>query len=309
VSASATRQGLAAARRNTRLVATLWLTNLALALAAAVPVLRAISDAIGLLPAADSLARAFSFGVIVDLSELRPGLVSFLRDAAFGVFGLGLLVGLVASAGSLEVLTSDDDRPFAHRFGRGAFRFFGRFLRLGVTTLVSAVVLTLLLAGPLFALSRYVRRESGSEWLALALLFAAVLVGGLALLVVLLVQDAARILIVRADGHRVLRALRSAVVLVWRSSAAWLGAWAANAALLLVAFAVYLTLSGALPAGRLLVALVVLQQLFVLVRCWLRVALLGAEVALVPPPPEAPVPQPVVEPLPEPTPEPTPEPA
>jgi hypothetical protein len=52
------------------------------------------------------------------------------------------------------------------------------------------------------------------------------------------------------------------------------------------------------------------QQAFVLVRAWLRVALLGSEIALVqrlrPWPPAPEVPQPAVEPLPEPLPGPAP---
>ena len=301
-----TAQGLLAARRNKRLVVTLWLFNLALALAASVPGWRALRGAIGSLPAADSLAEAFSFGVLADLAELRPGLLGGLGDAAAALFALGLLVGLVAVGGSLEVLTSGDERPFAHRFGRGAFRFFGRFLRLGAITLVLAMLLALVAAGPLFALGRYVRRESGSEWLALAVLFGALVAGGLAVLLVLLVQDAARVLIVREDLRRVRQALRAGMALVWRRPASWLGAWVSNALLLGLAFAAYIALANAIPAGPLLLALVLLQQLFVLVRCGLRVALLGAEIALVPvpqPPVELP-PQPPVEPSPEPAPEP-----
>jgi hypothetical protein len=255
-----------------------------------------------LLPAADSLAEAFSFGVLADLVELRPGLIGGLGAAAAAVFGLGLLVGLVASGVALEVLTSGDDRPFAHRFGRGAFRFFARFLRLGATTLVLAALLALLVAGPLFALNRYVRRESGSEWLALAVLFAALVAGGLVVLLALLVQDAARVLVVRGDLHRVLPALRAAVALVWRHPAKWLGAWAWNAALLGLVFAAYLALANAIPAVPGLLALVLLQQLFVLVRCGLRVALLGAEIALVPLPPQVELPSQLpVEPSPEPS--------
>jgi len=300
--AHATAQGLRAALRNKRLAVTLWLLNLALALAAAVPGWRALQDAIGPLPLADSLSEAFSFGVLADLAELRPGLISGLGDAAAAVFALGLLVGLVAASGSLEVLTSGDERSFAHRFGRGAFRFFARFLRLGAITLVLATLLALVAAGPLFALSRYLRREFGSEWLALAVLLAALVAGGLAMLLVLLVQDAARVLIVREDLRRVRQALAAATVLVWRHPARWLGTWALNALLLGLAFAAYLALANTVPAGPLLVVLVLLQQLFVLVRCGLRVALLGAEIALVPvrEPPAPPPPQPPVEPSPEP---------
>jgi hypothetical protein len=257
--------------------------NLALALAGGLPVWRALADAVGPLPGADVLAEAFSFEVLADLGELRPGLVAGFVSAAGALYLLGLVVGLIVTGGALEVLTSADERAFAHRFGRG-FRFFGRFLRLGAITLAAAALLAALTAGPLFALGRYARRESGSEWLSLGVLAAAFAVLGLALLLALLVQDAARIRIVREDAPRVLPALAAGVRLVLRSPAAWLSTWAANALLLLAAFGAYLVLSGTAALGSRLVALVALQQGFVLARCGLRVALLGAEVALVPAP-------------------------
>jgi hypothetical protein len=111
----------------------------------------------------------------------------------------------------------------------------------------------------------------------------------------------------RGDLRRVWPALRSAVALVWHHPGRWLGAWAWNAALLGVAFAAYLALASQIPAGPALLALVLLQQLFVLVRCGLRVALLGAEIALVPlPPPVEPPSQLPVGPSPEPPVEPSP---
>jgi hypothetical protein len=280
----ATRAGLRAARRNGRLVAALWLVNLALAATAALPLWRALAEVIGPLPGADALAEAFSFGVLADLGELRPGLVAGFANAAAALYLLGLLAGLAVAGGALEVLTSTDERPFAHRFGRG-LRFFGRFLRLGLVTLVAAVLLAALTVGPLVALNGRVRAESGSEWLSLAVVAAALLVLGLVLLLALLVQDAARIRIVREDARRVLPALAAGVRLVLRRPALWLSTWALNALVLLAAFASYLALSGTVAIGSRVALLVLVQQGFVLSRCALRVALLGAELELVPPPP------------------------
>jgi len=95
------------------------------------------------------------------------------------------------------------------------------------------------------------------------------------------VQDAARVLLVRDDERRVRRLLRPALATVLRHPLKWLSVWSWNAVLLLALFALYLALSSAVPPGRLLVVLVLLQQAFVLLRCALRVALLGAEIELV----------------------------
>jgi hypothetical protein len=95
----------------------------------------------------------------------------------------------------------------------------------------------------------------------------------------------------------------------------WLGTWGANALLVALALGLYLAFRDAVPArtGPLVLLMAVAQQAFVLARSWLRVALLGSEIALVErlrplpaaPAPAAPEPageppQPVFEPEPPP---------
>jgi hypothetical protein len=292
----ATARGAATGRGTTRLVLTLWLVNLALALAAGLPQWLALKAAMGPLPGADALGESLRFGVLSDLSELHPGIVTGFGRAALAAFGLGLLVAIATTGGSLEVLMSGDERSFAHRFGRGAGRFFARFLRLELVSLVLGLLLMGVLGGPLLALSRYLRRESGSEWLAMTVWLGAVLAAGLGLLLTLLAQDAARVRVVREDPRRVLPLVLPSFGLVLRHPAKWLRVWSWNALLLLAAFALYMALASAVPSSQFLFLLVLLQQVFVLVRCKLRVSLLGAEVGLVStlrplPPPPAPVPQ------------------
>ncbi len=313
--ATVTREGFAAARRNPRLAATLWLLNLALALAAGVPGWLALSSVIGPLPEADGLRERFSVGVLVDILEMRPGLLGGLALAALGASFLGLLVGAAATGGALEVLASRDERPFAHRFGRGAGRFFVRFVRAGLATVLVASLAAALTAGPLFALGGYLRRESGSAAAAYGVSVGAMLVAALVVLLCLLALDAARVRIVREDARRVLPVLRSGFAVVLGHPVKWLGTWAVNAAALLAALGFYLAFREAVPAstGPLVALLFVVQQAFVLFRSWLRVALLGSARALVerlrPLPVAAPPPQPAFEPEPLVEPGPSPEPA
>jgi hypothetical protein len=281
VSWRATRRGITAARRETRLVLALWLVSLALALAAALPSWLALADAMELRPGTDVLAESLRLGVVADLDELHPGIVAGFGRAGLAAFGLAFLVGLAATGGALDVLTSGHDRPFAHRFGRGAGRFFGRFLRLSLLTFVAAALLVAVAAAPLFALSRYLRRESGSEWLAVLVWLLALAAAGLAVLLALLLQDAARVRVVRENQRRVWPLWRSSLRLVLGHPLKWLRVWSWNALLLLLCFALYALLAQAIPAGPLLVVLVLLQQAFVIARCGLRVALLNAEIELV----------------------------
>ncbi len=305
---TATREGLVAARRTPRLAVTLWLVNLSLALSAGVPGFLALRSAIGELPGADALRNGFSFEVLFDLVEMQPGLLRGLFLSAVGVAFLGLLVGAAATGGALEVLSSRDERPFAHRFGRGAGRFFARFARAGLLAGLVAALAAALVGGPLMAVGGRMRRESGAEVASQLVSLAAVLLAGLVVLLALLALDAARIRIVREDARRVLPLLRSGFAVVLGHPAKWLGTWAVNAALWAVALALYLAFCHGVPAGTGLLVLVMAlsQQAFVLTRVWLRVALLGSEIALVerlrPLPPPAPVPAEAPQAVPEPEP-------
>jgi len=280
---TATREGLDSARRTKRLAVTLWLVNLALALSAGVPGFLALRSAIGERPGADALADGFDFGILSDLAEMRPGLLGGLVFTAVGVAFLGLLVGAAVAGGALDVLSSRDDRPFAHRFGRGAGRFFARFVRAGLVAGVVGLLAAALVAGPLMAVGGRMRREWGAEVASELVSLGGLLLAGLVVLLVLLALDAARIRIVREDARRVLPLLRSGLALVLGHPVKWLGTWAVNAALGVVALALYLAFRREVPAGTGLLVLVmaVAQQAFVLTRAWLRVALLGSEIALV----------------------------
>lgn len=281
--ARATREGLAAAGRNPRLAATLWLVNLTLALAVGVPGWLGLRSAVAERPGADALADGFSLDVLRDLVELQPGLLGGLFLSAAGAAFLGLLLGAAVTGGVLEVLMSRDDRPFAHRFGRGAGRFFVRFVRAGLLAGVAGALAAALLAGPLFAVGGRLRRESGAEVASLLVSAGAVLVAGLVLLLALLALAAARIRIVREDARRVLPLLRSGVAVVLGHPVKWLGTWGANALLGALALGAYLAYRDAVPAGTgpLVLLMAVAQQAFVLARAWLRVALFGSEIALV----------------------------
>lgn len=298
----ATRDGLAALRRSVPLVITLWLVNLALAVAAGAPAFVALLAATSRLPEADALADGFRVGIAFDLARMRPGLLASLAGSALGAAFLGLLAGAAATGGAFEVLVSRDERPFAHRFGRGAGRFFFRFLRAGLVAGLAGALAAALLGGPILAVGARLWRASGSEALVYLVRLLGGAVAGTVFLLALLALDAARVRVVREDARRVLPMLGFGLGVVLRHPVAWLGTWGLNALLGLAAFGLYLAFRHAAPAGTVGLALVMFgaQQAFVLVRSGLRVCLLGSEVALVerlrPRPAVAPPPQPAAPP-------------
>jgi hypothetical protein len=280
VSTALTLEGLSRAWAARRLVGLVWLIQASLAVAVAVPFWRALSDVLGPLPEADVLGAGLHLGTLADLAELRPGLLGALGLTLVVVAGMGFVLGAAIAGGVLEVLGSSDDRPLGHRFGRGAGRFFGRLLRAGLLVGAAATIMGALAVLPFIRLMR-LHFRAGWETGLLALLGGAAALA-LVVLFALLVLDATRIVLVRSDA-RVLPSLGAGVRLVLGHPVAWCGVWLLNAALLAVAFALYLSFRRAIPTPTGLALLVVVagQQAFVVARTALRIALFASESALV----------------------------
>lgn len=278
---ASTRDGLRRAWAVKRLALPLWLANLLVALAVAVPFIASLGDALGQLPLADEAAGELRLGVLADLLELRPDFLGPFLLAAACAAALALVASAAVSGGTLEVLLGAQDGPLLARFGRGAGRYFGRFLRLGALAGLLAAVAAGLGAGAVL-IAAGSPEESAWEPAKLAAPLGA---GALALLLalpVLLAFDVARIAVVKDDNRRMRRVPWTALRQVLRHPLRWLGQWGIFVALTGCMLAAFWGIKTLLPSsgGPALLVLFVAQQAFVLSRAWLRVARFGAQAAL-----------------------------
>jgi len=277
---TATAAALRTALRTPRLVLLLWGAHLAIAAVAFYPVLRLLDRSLANAPAGDEFLRRFSLPLFADL--MRSGRAWF---EGFGqlltlVFALTLLWNVLAAGGALESLLSGDPSRLAHRFGRGAGRFFGRFLRMGLAAAPAALLVAGVLAGPIFAVRASLddRAEGAKYWLGLA----GFLVALFALLLVQLALDLARVRVARDDVRKGVRVFRQTLRAVLRRPWQVLGIWIPLALCLAAVTALYLGFRTILPGGGgLLVAVLLAQQLVMIARAAMRVALWSGEIALV----------------------------
>jgi hypothetical protein len=273
--------GLREARRHAKLVWLLWAWFGLLALVPAVPAWSWWNGVLGSSPEAASVLQRFDLGVFLDLT------------AGKGISGLGLLAGAAAAVGLIAVVSSAfafggilevlasaaDRRSFMHRFFRGGGHFFWRFLRLAIIAGVCLVVAT----GIVSALQTGMASVAGdSEWEPAGYL--AGLAGGVLFLVVagffLLALDYARIRVSRDDSRGMLRAYASGLGFIVRRIFTVYGIAVAILVVevaLVLCYVAYETNARAAGTWTAIAALFIIQQVVVLGRVFLRVALIGAE--------------------------------
>ncbi|MFN8094785.1 MAG: hypothetical protein U0599_21650 [Vicinamibacteria bacterium] len=237
----------------------------------------ALGAVLGPLPHADALAKGLSLGIVADLSEMRPGLLQGSASLALGATALGILAGSPATGGALEVLTTaDEPARWLVRFGRGPSSFFGRFLRAGILAVAVGGLLAGLLFVPFAATSKKV---SESAWELARLVHGA----GAAASSACSSRCSRSTRRPRDPRPRrrpaAARAYFRGLAAVLRHPLARLGTWAVNGLFVLAALAAYVAAREAMPAAAPLVAVVALQQAFVLTRCLFRTAMLARSLA------------------------------
>jgi len=270
--------GVRAAAHRPRLVAGLWAWQLVISTAVALPLFRGLIAATAHAPGSDPLLDRFSvslFGEILQYNALP--LVQMLQLGAVGALLVSVVTAPVLVALTISALEAPERMPaggVAAAAGRWYFPLFrllmlGRFVALAAALLAGAATRTLL--GPVW----------DSSW-ELGRLLVVPSVIAMALLVLALfwaAADCAAIHAIRTGSARMFAAwrmgLRASLGRPITTLALWLLAAVTITGLAALLFSVLGSLNGAAPAA--IAAAVVVQQLFVIFRVGVRVALLGAE--------------------------------
>lgn len=300
-------KGLVRAAGAPRLVALLWLINLLLAGLAALPLGLFLVGQLGKFPEGDRLLAGGSLEMLGILGREAGGFGIAIRAGLLAAVVLALLANALVSGGVLESLTTADPRPFLHRFGRGAGRFFWRFFRMGLVALPTALLAAAILAGPLFAARRRLI-ETGPETTRLLLGALGLLLAVVAIAWVTMALDLARIRVVREDHRRPMRLFFRTLGTALRHPVRVLGLWLVNTLAFALLLALFFALRSLLPTASWIgiAGLVLLQQLAMIGRATLRIGLWAGELELAsllarikgwgaPPPPMVAAPAPAVE--------------
>jgi len=278
-------EGLRAAFRCRRVLLALALVNLAMALAVVVPIGRAWNSVMGHQFDSAALAQQWDWALGGDLARSFPGMAGRGAGVLAATVFFSWVLGAFVAGGWLEIFHAYEGRPGLRRFCTGAGSTYGRFLRLGVVNLIAFALVGWMLRGggwdmfQAFWWGSQDKADLNTEWMAegLSWLQSAAYLGAIS--AVLVASDLAKVgCIVRGGRSMVaafVRGLRIASVhpgrafgVVWTIYAIEIGvAW--------VMARVWISLSPAAVSWWGILALFVLAQIWMMLRCGLRGARLA----------------------------------
>lgn len=278
---NALRTGLRRAIRSRGMILLLYAVSFLSALPLALGFRSAALSVVGSSRAPEVLLQGFDLTVIGDFLKSGGAAVTGVMGTVFPATILFLLLSAVLSGGVYASLRSTTENWTAASFLSACGRYAGRLLRLLCLSLLMylAVAALLLIAGGAIAHS-LTKDAVGEDTVILAQLA----VGGVAacaLYFLSLCIDYARVDIVLRDRRSIVQAVREGARFLLRRPLSGSAPPVVGLFLLALAAVAYLILEDILPAGTpgSIVLVVLLQQLFMLVRALLKVLVSGIIVA------------------------------
>ncbi len=280
-SVQALKKGLNDITANKSAVLLLWLTNLALALLVALPLLSWLGK-MNHTTAAEAMLKGFSLPLLFDVA--RYDFSTVLRLPGTLVFWLVVCASVVStfmSGGVLFVLANPGRQPFLEHFFAGAGRYFPRFFRLLLGAGLCGGVLLLALNAGLGILIAHLSQDA-SELTPLLLVLGQGIVNVVVGTVFLLALHYARIETVVDRSVGMTRAFLRSLVFVFRNIAAVFALIIVFAALTGMVYLLYAIVQNILPTTTwlLILLLMAIQQVAALARSAFQVGLYGAELKL-----------------------------
>lgn len=276
---AALRTGLTLVARHKRLIVPFYLANLLFGLVITLPLGALLDEFVGGSLVRERLGLAMDYDLLVEFLFKNGTALASLQGLMLVVPGAYWLLALFLSGGAMVVFANDTYRP--NLFWGASSEYFAPFARL---LLVSAPLLALLFSlrflEPLF--QKFIFGSDPYEYVLYWGAWIKMGLGYLGLLFFGIVFDYARLNLVITGDRKARRALWRALVFAARNpgrtfglafilfAAGWLG------------LALYYPLSNALSAPNWLVvvALFVLQQLYILFRLVLRLTFYSSQLAL-----------------------------
>ncbi len=196
-----------------------------------------------------------------------------IRSAAVVLVFVYVLVSIFLFGGILHTLVENRKDSFLRHFFQGCGKFFGRFFRLFIYSLILWFLFVVFMV-ILYQLGGALTRSGANEQLAYYLFLAGAAVALFFIFFINMIQDYARIKIVTEDSRYVFRSLFQSIGFVFRRLGGTLVLYYLLVLTGVVIALVYWGLRSVIPfsSGAAILVTFVVYQLFIASHAWLKVA-------------------------------------
>jgi uncharacterized membrane protein (DUF485 family) len=275
-------QGRYLTNRNKKLWFLLWMMNALMAAIASLPVFGVLSGELKNSLMEASMINRFNLDFVFELIfkywDSLP--VLFMLITALGV--VYVVLTLLTTGGALAVFSSAERRFTAPVFFRGCGVYFWRFFRLLIVAVIFYGIFVMALNGVLSSLVEKLTKSWTQERLVRLVSWTKVLGVAFVFVVVNMIFDYAKIRLVVDEGRSAIMAAFRSIKFVFKNFKRTLALFLFCMLLGLIFISIYNPLEHVLPQNtkRWIVAVFVLQQLYILARVYVRLTFFSSEVLL-----------------------------
>lgn len=274
-------QGIKQAALQPKMIFVLWLINLIFGLIIYFQFSGLLSEAMGKSMTAEKLLKKFDFNFLFE-SIIHHGesfhavfSVTFVLLIVYFFVSIFLLGGILFSLIQSEKLSSVEDKKegFVSMFFQGGGKFYGRFFRLCIYSLILWIAFIIIIF-LLNIVRRALTSNGENERLSFYLILIQIGIGLFLLNLIRMILDYSRIKIAAEDSRKVFRSFFLAIKFVFKNLGKTLVLYYLLALTGVLLFCVYWALKSLIPVYSLIPILIgfVIGQIFIASRGWVKIA-------------------------------------
>jgi hypothetical protein len=279
-------KGIKEANGQLKMLSLLWLVNFIFGSVLFFLLFGRISRAISESVMAESLLKRFDFAFLFEFMTYHEEAVATIFSAAFILMLLYLFISIFLYGGILSVLTQsarsggaeESKACFAPVFFQGAGKYFGRFFRLSIYSMILWFIFAIFMF-LVTSLIPVLTAHGTNEQLAFYLVLVEVAIALFLIFLIKMILDYTRIKIVTEDSRSVFISLFKTIWFVLRRAGRTLGLYYLLLLTGAILWGIFWLLDWVNPSNSLFTLLLafVVGQLFIASRGWLKIAFQSAQ--------------------------------
>lgn len=281
-------KGIKEAALQPKMISVLWFINFVFGSVIFYLFYMRFSEVFGSSLVADKLLKKLDYNFVFEFLVYNEQFIHSIFSLAFVLILIYFLVSMFLYGGILNRLVHSpasydvgrNNARFASVFFRGGGKFFGRFFRLTIYSLILWLVVLVFFFG-LTRLVGALTAKGTREQLSFYLFFVEVVIGLLLIYLIKMILDYTRIKIVTEDTRHVFRSMFQTIGFVFKNFGKTLSLYYLLVLTGIILIGIYWLLRQVIPDYSLVTILItfIIYQIFIASRGWLKVAFQAAQLS------------------------------